>query len=202
MPIMTAKFIVQDIHVKAALLCPMAKRRLLAFGIPQHRIDTVKQELRMNMYVHNFEVDNDDEVLVTPPPSKKPRVTQSLEDMYEIEENDASGGSVENPAASNFENRIDMEFKAYFAYTITSKDRMRSEKDGQFQVLLWWKLLGIQLFPLMSQVARSILCVPASSAMSENNFSDAGNTITKKRNSLKPRVVNDLMFMRSNRDLC
>jgi hypothetical protein len=203
MPIMMEKFVVHDIHVKAALLCPMAKRRLMAIGIPQHRIDTVKQQLRIHMYVYNYEVNNDDDIIITPPPSKKRRITQPIADMYEIEEDNASGGSSdENPPASNFERRIDIEFKAYFAYTITSTDRTRSEKDGQFQVLLWWKLLGFKLFPLMSQVARSILCVPASSAMSENNFSDAGNTITKKRNRLKPRVVNDLMFVRSNRDLC
>jgi hypothetical protein len=53
----------------------------------------------------------------------------------------------------------------------------------------------------MALVARSVLCIPAASAMSENNFSDAGITVTKKRNSLKPRVVNDLLFLRSNRDI-
>jgi hypothetical protein len=61
MPIMSEKFIVHDIHVKAALLCSTAKRRLLAIGIPQHRINTVKQQLRMNMYVYNYEVNNDDD---------------------------------------------------------------------------------------------------------------------------------------------
>ena len=40
MPIMSEKFIVHNIHVKAALLCSTAKRRLLAIDIPQHRINT------------------------------------------------------------------------------------------------------------------------------------------------------------------
>jgi hAT family C-terminal dimerisation region len=151
-------------------------------GIQQHWIDSARQQLKMHMYLYKYEA-NDNEVT---PPSKKPRVVaQPFDDMYKIEEDDASGSSVQSPV-SNFENRIGMEFKAYFAYTFTNEDMMRSEKDGQFQVLIWWKLFGVQLFPMMPQVAQSVLCVPASSAiMSENNFSDAGNTITKKRNRLK-----------------
>jgi hypothetical protein len=50
--------------------------------------------------------------------------------------------------------------------------------------------------------SRATLCIPASSAMSKNNFSDADNTLTKKRNRLKPRTINNLMFLRSNRDIC
>ena len=90
---------------------------MLVVGIPQDRIDTARQQLKMHMYLYNYKA-NDNEVT---PPSKKPRVVaQPFEDMYEIEEDDdASGSSVQSPV-SNFENRIDMEFKAHFAYTITN----------------------------------------------------------------------------------
>lgn len=37
--------------------------------------------------------------------------------------------------------------------------------------------------------------------MSENSFSDSGSTVSKKRNQLKPSMVNILMFLRSNMDL-
>jgi hypothetical protein len=53
----------------------------------------------------------------------------------------------------------------------------------------------------MALVARSILCIPASSSKSECNFSDAGNTLTAKRNGLKPSTLDTLLFMRSNLDL-
>ena len=46
-----------------------------------------------------------------------------------------------------------------------------------------------------------VLCIPASNSKTESNFSDAGNTITKKRSGLKPTIVNDLLFVRSNQDL-
>jgi hypothetical protein len=55
--------------------------------------------------------------------------------------------------------------------------------------------------PIMSGVARSILCIPASSSKSESNFSDGGNTLTKKHSRLKPTTMNDLLFVRSNQDL-
>ena len=47
----------------------------------------------------------------------------------------------------------------------------------------------------------SVLCIPASNSKSESNFSDAGNTLTKKRSGLKPTTMNDLLFVRSNQDL-
>jgi hypothetical protein len=47
----------------------------------------------------------------------------------------------------------------------------------------------------------SVLCIPTSSSKSESNFSDAGNTLTKKRSRLEPTTVNDLWFVRFNQDL-
>jgi hypothetical protein len=67
--------------------------------------------------------------------------------------------------------------------------------DERFDVLGWWRQQN-QL-PLLQSVARSILAIPASSAKSESNFSDGGNTVTKLRTALKPSVVNDLLFLRS-----
>ena len=85
------------------------------------------------------------------------------------------------------------------------KDKMEivcALNESEFDAMTWWKHVGATEFPILARVARSILCIPASSTMSENNISDAGNTISKKRNRLKPGVVNDLMFYRSNGDLC
>ena len=44
-------------------------------------------------------------------------------------------------------------------------------------------------------------CIPASNSKSESNFSDVGNTLTKKRSRLKPATMNDLLFVWSNQDL-
>ncbi|KAE8901766.1 hypothetical protein PF005_g20346 [Phytophthora fragariae] len=50
-------------------------------------------------------------------------------------------------------------------------------------------------------VARSVLCIPAASAMSESNFSSAGTVLCKTRNALNPSMPNDLLTVRSNADL-
>jgi hypothetical protein len=47
----------------------------------------------------------------------------------------------------------------------------------------------------------SVLCIHASNSKSESNFLDAGNALTKKRSELKPMIVNDFLFVRSNQDL-
>ena len=78
---------------------------------------------------------------------------------------------------------------------------MNRETTAKFIILLWWKLKGAPTFPIMSHMARSVLCTPASNSKLESNFSDARNTLTKKRYGLKPSIVNDLLFVRSNQDL-
>ena len=54
------------------------------------------------------------------------------------------------------------------------------------------------VLPRGFQNSRKLL---ASNSKSESNFSDARNTLTKKRSGLKPTIVNDLLFVRSNQDL-
>ncbi len=108
-------------------------------------------------------------------------------------------------AAAAFNARVDNEYKAYMKHKLTDGEMRQcadGDTSGEFHVLSWWRRKGKDLFPILAQVVRSTLCIPASSAMSENNFSDTGNTLTKKRNRLKPRTINNLMFLRSNRDIC
>jgi hypothetical protein len=66
--------------------------------------------------------------------------------------------------------------------------------------LVWWKVHQHQL-PLMSQLARRLLCIPATSAPSERVFSVAGLTISKKRNKLTPQHANELIFLHNSWDV-
>jgi hypothetical protein len=43
---------------------------------------------------------------------------------------------------------------------------MIQDTTAKFIILLWWKLKGAPTFPIMSRVARSVLCIPASSSKS------------------------------------
>ena len=71
------------------------------------------------------------------------------------------------------------------------------DREGTFDVLSWWKEHSKE-FPNLSRVARSILCIPASSAPSERDFSTAGFVIQERRTQLDPETVDDILFMHSN----
>jgi hypothetical protein len=66
--------------------------------------------------------------------------------------------------------------------------------------LLWWKR-NQHLFPTISQVARRILAIPATSAPVERLFSVGGHIVTDLRHSLSAEHVRSLMFLHSNKDL-
>ena len=156
--------------------------------------------------------------LSTAPPAKRQRFTETAS-MYDacssdeeetIDELNDNHGQLDILAI-----RVGVEHAAYLAYKISESEMKKvlsavavslpknSNHKAEFQILAWWKLFGAHLFPMIARVARSVLCVlSASSAKSENNFADAGNTLTQKRSNLNPGIVDDMMFVRSNHDLC
>lgn len=64
--------------------------------------------------------------------------------------------------------------------------------------LHWWRDHESQ-FPTVSQVARQLLCTPATSTPSERVFSTAGNIASVKRSMLKPQNLNALIFLAHNK---
>lgn len=68
------------------------------------------------------------------------------------------------------------------------------------QPLQWWSM-NEHRFPKLSLLAKNYLCIPATSTPSERLFSKAGNVITKKRNCLKPKTVDAILFLNGNRKL-
>ena len=51
-----------------------------------------------------------------------------------------------------------------------------------------------QDFPILSQLARKYLAIPATSVVSEHLFSDAGSLISPLRNRLNPTLVTKMLF--------
>ena len=72
-----------------------------------------------------------------------------------------------------------------------------SEAVPFVNVLEWWEVHESQL-PMMATLVKNILCVPATSTPSERMFSKAGNLITKKRASLKPKKVDMMLFLNAS----
>lgn len=64
-------------------------------------------------------------------------------------------------------------------------------------VFEWWKVNELR-FPNISKLAKSMLCVPATSTAAERVFSAAGNTVSKKRSCLKSENVDRILFLNKN----
>ncbi len=63
--------------------------------------------------------------------------------------------------------------------------------------LLWWEKNEIA-FPVLSKVAKRYLGTVTTSVPAERLFSKAGETISQRRNRLKAKNVNMLLFLNTN----
>ena len=61
--------------------------------------------------------------------------------------------------------------------------------------LNFWKANCVE-YPILSQTARRLFCISASSAQSERDFSSVGNTITDVRSRLSPEKVEAIELLR------
>ncbi|CAG8651508.1 17924_t:CDS:1 [Cetraspora pellucida] len=64
--------------------------------------------------------------------------------------------------------------------------------------LEWW-LKNRSSLPVLAQLARKYLSIPATSVLSERLFSDTGNHISAKQTHLSPDLVNKVLFLKHNR---
>ncbi|CAF3882251.1 unnamed protein product [Rotaria sordida] len=67
-------------------------------------------------------------------------------------------------------------------------------------LLGWWNKHSL-IFPQLALLAKSLLGVPASSATSERVFSSSGRILEKRRQYLKPDIVDDILMIRNFRDV-
>lgn len=93
------------------------------------------------------------------------------------------------------EDAIDQETWKYLA----AADPTELNDDGD--LLSFWKKRTTS-FPLLSTLARAMLCVPATSTPSERVFSVAGLVLTAKRSRLMPQRVNKIIFIHDNYHVC
>ena len=71
----------------------------------------------------------------------------------------------------------------------------------QSNPLDYWKD-NAKVFPILAEIAKSVLCVPGSSVSVERVFSKNGIIITQRRNRLSPTHVKQLSFIAHNYSYC
>ncbi|CAF1578565.1 unnamed protein product [Rotaria sordida] len=67
-------------------------------------------------------------------------------------------------------------------------------------LLKWWSKHSL-IFPQLAVLAKSLFGIPASSATSERVFSSSSRILEKRRQSLNPDVVDDMLMIRNFRDM-
>ncbi len=77
--------------------------------------------------------------------------------------------------------------------------KMPALPSSKVDVLAWWKVQE-PVLPLLAEIARKYLCIPASSAPSERLFSASGNVCTKLRSSLDPTNLEMIVYLHENGD--
>ncbi|GJW70991.1 zinc finger BED domain-containing protein RICESLEEPER 2 [Tanacetum coccineum] len=70
--------------------------------------------------------------------------------------------------------------------------RLELEDDEDFDILTWWKINSPR-FPIVSRMAKDILCIQVSTVASESAFSASGRVLDPYRNSLAPNIVEALV---------
>ena len=113
--------------------------------------------------------------------------------MYDIDDDKKDDVEMAIKAGRHHNLTVQVEINAaYLEYKVSAtemtevvtaiKKQLPQSKNNKagFQVLMWWKMQGASLFPIVARVARSMLCVAAASSKSKNNFSDDSNMLTKK----------------------
>ena len=80
-------------------------------------------------------------------------------------------------------------------YSTIEGDGVEEECKCSFNCPLdWWKINQVR-FPHLANLAKRLLCIPATSAPSERVFSNAGLTIAKDRANLAPDTASELIFL-------
>ncbi|KAJ4786180.1 Zinc finger BED domain-containing protein RICESLEEPER 2 [Rhynchospora pubera] len=64
--------------------------------------------------------------------------------------------------------------------------------SSPFDVLQWWKTNAVR-YPILSKLAKDVLCIPITTVSSESAFSAGGRILDDYRSSLKENVVENLV---------
>ena len=175
------------VHMLAAFLDPRTKL-LLTFGTDDRSKIIVEARRRMLLAI---EPDREEQVEVPvdvpAPPARVPDKFQGLFDNLDMQISLV-------PPVQTAEQIVDKELLSYI--NTPKLERMSPCGLHVNNPLEWWAA-HVREFPLLSTLARKVLCIPATSAPTERLFSYAGLTIANDRASLLPENAAEIIFLRT-----
>ncbi|CAM6009070.1 unnamed protein product [Sphagnum balticum] len=197
------KFILEPLHIVAALLDPRQKHRLHRMGInetqvTQGKLDLVALMLKVGLGRTHVSASHRPISSRQGSKSKKRKTVIHSEVGPSICSDDESDDDNEDDVAqeqSATRFAIDKELLDYMTLKLTPNEKKQIKNDTPNSGLLSWWHSRATTFAILARAARCVLAYPAASAKSECNFSDASNTLTHKRNQLNPNTVDTLLFM-------
>lgn len=234
-PTIEGFFVLEPIHVVAALLDPAQKHRARKFGVSDAQIENGCRQLKKHMKTIGLASGSDTRdasaCFLVRPLVKKQRVEprrvaasqysddeeEDINDSDDTTDDDRRRGDADKPAI--FLNaQVEVEFEKYMSYVVSKSERQAMSElslkgkdlaaknrpmESGFPLLTWWQRVGSSEFPILTRVARSILCIPASSSAQAIviDGEDEDETMAAKCARLALPSVNDLMFLRSSREL-
>ncbi len=124
---------------------------------------------------------------------------QDFFDLGQESEEDLAGEETlgeEADALANIVKSIEVEISKY--QTLSALPILMSKTPKVFSdPLLWWKKKQFQ-FPILSNLARKYLCIPATEAPSERIFSTASLLLNKFKKWMHPEFAGRMVFIRKH----
>jgi len=164
----------------------------------KYKIDTEEMLVKYNKYFEFFKDHCYISMILDPrikdrllKPEDKNKVYIIIKNIYDTYKNKPDEKKInENTFFSSlFPTQIDIdnEIDNYLRATVLG------EKSD---VLSFWNA-NKNYFPTLSKMARDYLSIPATSVSCEEMFSEAGDIITKKRNNLSSKLIEEIMCLDS-----
>lgn len=185
-------FILDIRHIAATALHPRY-RSLKRF--PEHLKNQchryIRRQIKLLREKANLEEDLHNKQSLEPQP-KKMKKDSNLFTRFESDDGDEENKN-ENSSSGSEEYDFDVkrsdELDRYLLMEI-------DKTADAIEPLTFWKNNRNQ-FPLLSQYARSLLSIPATTTNVEREFSTAGLVLNQRRTTLKPTEVDKILLIRS-----
>lgn len=157
---------------------------------------SLMEELKLQMISLKTELNRgqiDDVNQIVPPSVQAAEIDDIFSDIAVDTDMTAGIADAREPLA--VEREVMAELKDYTKLAVLPIKYTSALNEVKFNnPLAWWRD-NCRQFPLLSILARRLLCIPATSAPTERVFSTAGLTISNSRASILPQNASNLIFL-------